>query len=88
LSFLKKILNAFGISNAAYGRQHFPKSKEVGLCFVPLIRGPLFLVDPRSQFLRRGPIPKNLSGASQDHFPPRNVLLIDPRSKFMKRWSP
>uniref|UniRef100_A0A8D2AK97 Melanoma inhibitory activity protein 2 n=1 Tax=Sciurus vulgaris TaxID=55149 RepID=A0A8D2AK97_SCIVU len=44
---------------------------------LPPIRGPLFPVDPRSQFMRRGPSfppppppPGNMYGASRDYFPP------------------
>ncbi|XP_008062919.1 cTAGE family member 5-like isoform X2 [Carlito syrichta] len=44
---------------------------------LPAIRGPLFPLDPRGPFLRRGPPfppppPVNMYGASGDYFPPRD----------------
>ncbi|XP_032763690.1 melanoma inhibitory activity protein 2 isoform X8 [Rattus rattus] len=60
---------------------HPTESEAVGRGFVPPpfppVRAPLFPVDPRSQFMRRGPSfppppPGNIYTAPRDYFPPRD----------------
>jgi hypothetical protein len=69
------------------------RGKVVGPGRGPPIWSPLFPVEPRSHFLRRGlpippPLPGSMFGTPHHFVPPRAVFPMDLRSHFLRRDTP
>ncbi|KAM5179329.1 melanoma inhibitory activity protein 2 isoform 5-T6 [Callospermophilus lateralis] len=73
----KDDLDNSNVPDSSLPAENQATGSRFGFSPLPLIRGPLFPVDPRSHFMRRGPSfppppppPGNMYGASRDYFLP------------------